>query len=143
MKLGQQKPIIEQGDVLHVAIRTNFPLNAYMAPFCGIMFPICHCSKMVVMEKRKPRRMVKITITYTRQSPDGCTNPCHIPCQSYDYYKTTTLSKRFGTRERFGQKEQKGHHHYDQGGEKDHSGGMNVIKIINKNMKMIRMIGRI
>jgi hypothetical protein len=63
MKLGQQKPIIEEGDMLHVAIQTNFPLNAYMAPFCGIMPPICN--KMVAMEKRKSRRMVKITITYT------------------------------------------------------------------------------
>jgi hypothetical protein len=49
--------------MLHVAIQTNFPLNAYMAPFCGIMPPICN--KMVAMEKRKSRRMVKITITYT------------------------------------------------------------------------------
>lgn len=65
MKLGQQKPIIEESDVLHVAIQTNFLLNAYMAPFCGIMPPICHCNKMVAMEKGKPRRMVKITITYT------------------------------------------------------------------------------
>ncbi len=37
MKVGQQKPIIEQGDMLHVAIWTNFPLNVYMVPFCGIM----------------------------------------------------------------------------------------------------------
>jgi hypothetical protein len=59
MKLGQQKPIIKQGDVLHVAIQTNVPFNAYMVPFCGIMLPICHCNKMVAMEKRKPRRIVK------------------------------------------------------------------------------------
>jgi len=42
--------------MLHVAIWTNFPLNAYMVPFCDIMLFICHCNKMVAIEKKKTKK---------------------------------------------------------------------------------------